>query len=112
MVLVPVGVEALPSALMLLPPALVSVSRAVGFAVETVIVFEVDPMRPALSVTTRFTVYCCAVGNVCEIVRFEAPHRASPGHVMSGVPSPKFHSYFVMVWPCPVVDVAASNVTV
>jgi hypothetical protein len=52
---VPVAVEPLPSAVITLPPFLNRNRLAVGFGVATVTVLDFAPVRPALSVTTRFT---------------------------------------------------------
>ena len=73
-----------------------------------------EPVRPALSVTTRLTTKVCAVVKVCAEIRFVpfvVMHDGSPGQWITAVPSPKFQATSTIVWPCAVVDELASNTT-
>ena len=75
-----------------------------GLPVPTVTVVECAPVRPALSVITRLTTKTPADEYACEMILVPTQCE-SPGQLMIGVLSPKFHARLAIVVPCVVVDV-------
>src|SRR5262249_23322809 len=86
-------------------------NTAVGAPLLTVTDFETTPVRPALSVTTRFTANVPLAVKTCVVIP-SAVQAASPGQCTIGVESPKFQSSATMRCPCGTVDVRQSKTTV
>src|SRR5580704_14889676 len=85
-----------------------------GRAAATLTLVLCEPVRPALSVTTRLTMNVCETVNVCAEILLVGPGQSAgtpPGQWMTAVPSPKFQATSVIVWPCAVTDELASNTT-
>src|SRR5580704_8544763 len=86
----------------------------VGSARATVTGVFFEPIRPALSVTTRFTMNVLLTVNVCAEILFVGPGQSCiepPGQWITAVPSPKFQATSTIVVPCVLTDELASNTT-
>src|SRR5437870_10579970 len=85
-------------------------------AVIMMVVFF-EPVRPALSVTTRLTTKLPALAYGCGVILLFGPLHCTGtggpfGQWMTAVLSPKFQATSVIVWPWAVVDELASNTTI